>query len=128
MLDLIVKWIAAGDQAITGMGPVTATALAMLGAAGFTQMFKFPLARRLPDEWATYAIRWLAIVSTWLALHYLAALPFALEVVLALAQPYVYTVVMRLIRHRWPWIEAGKVLGSARPSDESQEALRVRRG
>lgn len=128
MLDLIRDWISAGDQAILGMGPVVATALAMLGAAGFTQMLKFPLARRLPDEWATYAIRWLAIISTWLALHFLTRLPPALEIILALVQPVAYTVVMRSVRHRWPWIEAGKVLGSAQPSEEAQDALRVRRG
>lgn len=128
MLDTLLKWIAAGDTAITGMGPIVATALAMLGAAGFTQMFKFPLARRLSDEYATYAIRWLAIGSTWLALHFLTDLPLPLEVVLALAQPYAYTFTMRSIRHRWPWLEAGKMLGSARPSETAQEALRARRG
>ena len=128
MLDLILKWISAGDQAITGMGPVTATALAMLGASSVTQMLKFPLAQVLDERWLAWTIRLLAVVLTWLALHYLTRLPFALEVVLAVAQPYAYTVVMRVIRHRWPWLEAGKVLGSAQPSEIAQHLLRVRRG
>jgi len=128
VLDLILKWISAGDQAITGMGPVVATALAMLASSSVTQLIKFPLAQLLEGRWLEWTVRVLAVALTWLALHTLTRLPPALEVVLAAAQPYVYTLVMRLIRHRWPWIEAGKVLGSARPSDESQEALRVRRG
>lgn len=127
MLDTLLKWISAGDQAITGMGPIVATALAMLGASGLTQMLKFPLARLVPDAWTEYAIRWLAILSTWLALHFLTRLPLALEVVLSLAQPYAYTVVMRVIRHRWPWLEAGRVLGSAQPSDQAMSAMLERK-
>lgn len=127
MLEQLLQWIAAGDAAIAGMGPVVATALAMLGAAGFTQMLKFPLTRVVQGEHATYAVRWLAILSTWLALHGLTRLPLALELVLSLAQPYAYTVVMRLIRHRWPWLEAGKVLGSAQPSVKAVDALLQRR-
>ena len=123
MLDLIVKWIQAGDAAITGMGPVVATALAMLGGSSLTQLLKFPLARAVPDEWTVYAVRWLAILTTWLALHYLTHLPVMLELVLALAQPYAYTLTMRVIRRRWPWLEAGKALGSTQPSEASIDAL-----
>jgi len=128
VLDLIVKWISAGDQAIVGMGPIVATALAMLGASSVTQMIKFPLAQVLDERWLAWTIRLLAVVLTWLALHYLTRLPLALELVLAVAQPYAYTVVMRVIRHRWPWLEAGKVLGSAQPSEIAQHLMRVRRG
>jgi len=128
VLDLILKWISAGDQAITGMGPIVATALAMLAAASVTQLLKFPLAQLLGERWLAWTIRLLAVVLTWLALHYLTRLPFALELVLAVAQPYAYTVVMRVIRHRWPWLEAGKVLGSAQPSEIAQHLMRVRRG
>lgn len=127
MLETLTRWIAAGDQAVLTMGPVVATALAMLGASGLTQMLKFPVARALPEAAATYAIRWLAIVTTWAMLHFLAPLPFVLEVILALAQPYAYTAVMRLIRHRWPWLEATRLAGSAQPSEAATEALLQRR-
>ena len=100
MLDTLLKWITAGDQAITGMGPIVATSLAMLGASGLTQMAKFPLARLVPTAWLEWTIRLLAIVSTWTALHWLTRLPLMLELVLSLAQPYAYTVAMRVIRHR----------------------------
>lgn len=127
MLDLIREWIAAGDQAITGMGPIVATALAMLGASGFTQLAKFPLARLVPAGWADWSIKALAVVSTGIALHWLADLPVMLELVLSVAQPYGYTLAMRVIRRFWPWLEAGRVLGSAQPSEASQEAMRARR-
>lgn len=127
MLETLLKWIAAGDEAVLTMGPIVATALAMLGGSAFTQLVKFPLAGLLPDRWVDWSIRTLAIVSTWVALHWLTQLPPMLELVLALAQPYAYTLVMRLIRHRWPWLEATKLAGSVEPSEAATEALLQRR-
>lgn len=127
MLETLLKWIAAGDEAVLAMGPIVATALAMLGGSAFTQLVKFPLAGLLPDRWVDWSIRTLAIASTWVALHWLTHLPVMLELVLALAQPYAYTLAMRLIRHRWPWLEATKLAGSAQPSDQARAALLDRR-
>lgn len=127
MLDDILRWLAAGDTAIVTMGPLVALALAMLGGSGVTQLLKFPLARIIPAAWSDWAIRLLAILSTWLLLSWLAELPRALEVIVAVAQPYAYTGVMRVIRHRWPWLEATRAAGSVQPSDAAQEALLARR-
>ena len=127
MLETLIKWIAAGDQAVLTMGPIVATALAMLGGSAFTQLVKFPVAGVLPERWRDWSIRVLAIVCTWFALHWLTRLPPMLELVLALAQPYGYTLVMRLIRHRWPWLEATRAVGSAQPSEAATEALLARR-
>lgn len=127
MLDTLLTWVAAGDQAVLTMGPVLATALAMLGGSAATQLLKFPLAGLLPDRWRDWSIRLLAILSTWAALHWLTRLPPMLEVVLALAQPYAYTLAMRVVRHHWPWLEATRLAGSAQPSEAAQEALLARR-
>lgn len=127
MLETLIQWIAAGDRAVLTMGPIVATALAMLGGSALTQLVKFPLADVLPERWLDWSIRVLAIVCTWFALHWLTRLPPMLELVLALAQPYAYTLTMRLIRHRWPWLEATRVVGSAQPSDQAVAALLDRR-
>lgn len=128
MLETILKWIEAGDAAVLGMGPIVATALAMLGASAFTQLLKFPLAKFVPDGWEDWSIKTLSVVSTWVALQWLTNLPPMLEIILALAQPIGYTVTMRVVRKFWPWMEATKVTGSVAPSVEAQAALVERRG
>lgn len=127
MLETFLEWMGAGDKAIATMGPVMSIALAALGGSGITQALKFPLVELLPDKWENWAIRLMAMGWTWLLLHWLADLPPALEVIVAAAQPYAYTGVMAVLRHRWPWLEATRTAGSARPSDEAQTALEQRR-
>lgn len=129
MLDEVVRWIAAGDSAIKGMGPVLATALAMLGASGFTQLLKFPMAAVILNEkWLDWSIKTVAVIMTIVWLELLNNdMPHALVLVLSMAQPYMYTLTMRAIRRFWPWAEATKVVGSATPSPEAVNALEQRR-
>ena len=127
MLDQILSWMGAGDRAIATMGPVLAIALAALGGSGITQALKFPLVELVPERWESSAIRLVAMVSTWFLLHWLSDLPPPLEVIIAVAQPFGYRAVTRFINHRWPWMEATRTVGSARPSEEAQAALEQRR-
>ena len=127
MLDTLLKWIAAGDQAINGMGPVIAIAIALLGASGFTQLLKFPLVELVPDKWEKWTIRLVAIGSTFALLHWLSDLRTALELSIACLQPYAYSAAMAIMRRRWPWLEATRAAGSVRPSDTAVEALTLRK-
>lgn len=129
MLDQILRWIEAGDSAINGMGPVVATLLAMLGASGITQLLKFPMAAIITNErWLDWSIKVFAVSATVVALSLLnPTMPAALVIVLAAAQPYGYTLAMRLIRKYWPWLEATRVVGSAVPSEQAVAALQQRR-
>jgi hypothetical protein len=127
MLENILRWVAAGDSAITSMGPIVAIALSMLGGYGITQFLKFPLVELVPDRLEKWCVRAVATAATWLLLHWLADLPLPLELVVAFLQPPVYTTLMAITRHRWPWLEATRSLGSARPSEDAREALLQRR-
>lgn len=128
MLDQVLKWVAAGDAALVTMGPVVAIALAMLGGAGITQALKFWLVQYIENQDAErQAIQMLATLVTGALLVWFADLHPALVVIVAFAQPYAYKLVARLIRHRWPWLEATKAAGSLRPSDEARRALLDRR-
>lgn len=129
MLDEILRWVAAGDSAINGMGPIAATLLAMLGASGFTQLMKFPMAALITSErWLDWSIKAFAVSVTVIALALLNRdMPVVLVFVLAMAQPYVYTAAMRVIRKYWPWLEATKVAGSAVPSEQAVAALQQRK-
>lgn len=128
MLETIIKALQAGDQIIGGMGAFTAMLLSMLGGMGITQVVKFPLARVVPDAWLSWTIRLVGIAATWSLARFIASLPVPLPVVTAFVQPLVYTGGMAAIRHFWPWLEAGKVLGSAAPSDAAVAAQAERRG
>lgn len=128
MLQTVLEWMGAGDSAIARMGPVLAIVLAWLGGFGITQAIKFPLSRALPGAWASWSIRSVAVLSTWFCAHFLGELPNMLEAVVAFCQPLAYSVAMGLVRHWWPWLEAGRVLGSAAPSQSAQDAAASRRG
>lgn len=128
MLKTLLEWMGAGDAAIASMGPMMSIALAWLGSFGITQTLKFPLCRVLPQEWSAWIIRLVAMISCWLCAHYIGELPNMVELVVAVSQPLAYKVAMSLVRHWWPWLEAGKVLGSAAPSQAAQDAMAQRKG
>lgn len=125
MLETILKYIGAGDQAITVMGPVLTWILSWVGGYGVTQTFKFPLKRVLPVDWSDWLVRMFAICVTWLFLHYLGTLPNWLEPILAFAQPIGYKVIMAVVAKHWPWLEAS-AFGSANPSEGAQVAAALR--
>lgn len=127
MLDNILRWLGAGDQAITSMGPSMVVILSLLGGLAVTQVFKFPLALLLKSRWTDWVIRFVAILSTMIFMCWLDHLPIALDVIVGLSAPLAYRAVTATLRHFWPWLEAGKVLGSAAPSQTSQDALAQRK-
>jgi hypothetical protein len=127
MLENILRWVAAGDSAISDMGPIVAIALAMLGGFGITQFLKFPLVELVPDRIEKWCIRAVATLATWVLVHWLADLPAPLELVVAFLQPPLYSTLMSISRHRWPWLEATRSMGSARPSEDARAALLDRR-
>ncbi len=106
-------------------------AASILGAWGFEYAGYLPCPLCLEQRWAYYAgipvlFAALALVSggsnraaTWLFAHTLGTLDNFLELVVALLQSVLYGISMQIMRRRWPWLEAGKVLGSADPSTES---------
>jgi len=122
MLEQAIRALQAGDQIIGGMGPFTAMLLSMAAGMSLTQIVKFPLARFVPDAWTAWTIRLAGILATWAIARLIVSLPFPLPLVTALLQPLVYTGGMAVIRHWWPWLEAGKVLGSAQPSEAALQA------
>jgi hypothetical protein len=128
VLDNIIKAFQAGDTIIGGMGGFTAMVLSMAAGMSITQVVKFPIARLIPDAWCAWSIRLVGIGATWSIARLIVSLPFPLPIVTALVQPLVYTAGMAMIRHFWPWLEAGKLLGSAAPSDAALQAKAARDG
>ena len=124
MLDQVLKWAGAGDEAIRVMGPTLTIILAWLGGYGVTQAFKFPLKTFVEARWTDWAIRTCGIISTFAAAHWLNGLPTSVEFVVAFVQPKVYEISMAVVTKYWPWIEATP-LGSAAPSQEAQDQLTV---
>lgn len=128
MLQTILDWIGAGDSVLLKMGPVAVIAVSMFAGFALTQAVKFPLARHVPDAWREWSIRTFGIVATWAFARVLGELPLGLELVAALGQPFAYFVVVGAI-HRWfPWVEAGRVLGSAAPSETAVQLRAERKG
>ena len=127
MIESIVKWVSAGDSMFANMGPILSIALAMVGGFGITQLIKFPIAGLLSDRWRDWTIRTTGIVATWFVATLIGNLPWQIDMVVAVSQPFAYRGVMGAIRKFWPWLEAGKVLGSAAPSEASMNAMRARR-
>lgn len=128
MLDTVLQWLGAGDRAIASMGPSVAIALSLLGGFGVTQFLKFPIAKFVTDGWRDYAIRAVAVGSTWAFAHGLGDLPTGVELVVAFGTLYAYKLVNSIVRHYWPWLEAGWILGSAAPSEDAKRAMAERRG
>lgn len=122
MLEQLIRALQAGDQIIGSMGAFTGMVLAMVAGMSLTQVVKFPLARLVNDAWLDWTIRLVGIAATWLIARLIVSLPAPLPLITALAQPIVYRGAMGVIRHWWPWLEAGKVLGSARPSEAALQA------
>ena len=126
MAETVLGWIGVADSVLLKMGPVAVIALAMFAGFALTQAIKFPLARHVHPAWREWSIRTFGIVATWVFARVLGDLPLGLELVAALGQPFAYHVVMGTAHRFWPWLEAGKVLGSAAPSEASVQ-LRAER-
>ena len=128
MLETVLSWLGAGDSMLIKMGPVAVMVVSMFAGFALTQAVKFPLARHVSDAWREWSIRTFGIVATWGFARVLGDLSLGLEMVAALGQPFAYFVVIGAI-HRWfPWIEAGKVLGSAAPSEQAVQLRAERKG
>lgn len=128
MLDEVLRWAGAGDQAITAMGPTVAIALALLGGFGVTQFLKFLIAEFVTDRWRAFVIRLVAVVSTWCFAHSIGGLPTGVELVVAFSTLFVYWLVQTTLWHYFPWLEAGKIVGSAVPSNDAVQARVDRKG
>lgn len=87
MLDQVLKWIGAGDQAITVMGPVLTIVFAWLGGFGITQLAKFPMSRIINDVWMNWCTRSFAAVVTASLAWWIGEMPLPLNVVIGVAQP-----------------------------------------
>ena len=128
MIDMIVQALQAGDGVLKDMGAFTGAVLAMIAGMSLTQVIKFPIAKVLGDGWREWTIRITGIIATWSIARLIVSLPAPLPVITALAQPFVYTGAMAVIRHFWPWMEAGKLVGSAAPSEEAVAIRAARKG
>lgn len=131
MLDNILRWVGAGDAAITAMGPLMTIALAWLFGGGLTQFVKFPLnawlGARAPGcyDWCVRAV---AVAATAGFAHVLSeALPWPLELGAGVTQILAYHAFRAVVKRRWPWLEASLLVGSATPSDKAVEAKADRR-
>lgn len=121
MLETILKALGASDQVVSDMGPTATFVLALLAGGAFAQWVKFPLSRQLQgDAVFSWAIRTIAMGSTFVAAHYLSdKLSLALELLAALVQPLAYWVSLRAIRRWWPWIEVHAPIGSVDPPNSA---------
>ncbi|MCC7462081.1 MAG: hypothetical protein IT480_06410 [Gammaproteobacteria bacterium] len=123
MLDNILKYLGAGDAALTVMGPVLTIALAWLFGGALTQAVKFPLSRTIAGGWYDWTVRSFAVVATAGFAHILSAsLPWPLEVGIGFAQPIAYKAGIAIIRRFWPWLEVSALIGSVTPSDRALQA------
>lgn len=128
MLDNVLKWLGAGDTAISAMGPVLTILLAWLFGGALAQALKFPLSvainnARLYD----WTVRTLAIVATALFAHLLSdTLPWPLEIGVGLSQVLAYHAFRSAVRKWWPWLEVSPLVGSVEPSDAARAAKQRR--
>lgn len=122
MLEHILKWMGATDDAILAMGPVLSIAIAWLGGYGLTQTVKFIMERVIPDDWYDWAVRVFAIMVTFGFAWELSDMPPILCAAVAVVQPRIYSLSMAVVRKRWPWLEAGFIAGSANPAPDAIQA------
>lgn len=127
MLETILTWMGAGDQALSVMGPVLTIALAWLFGGSLTQWLKFPLSRIVDGHWYDWTVRTLAISSTAAFAHFLSdALPWPVEIGVGVSQALAYKGAVALMRKYAPWLEVSKVIGSVVPPAAAVEAAAAR--
>lgn len=128
MLDTILKYLGAGDTALTVMGPVLTIALAWLFGGALTQFFKFPLSKLIGDGWFDWSVRAFAVAVTAGFAHVLSdALHWSLELGAGAAQPLAYHVGLAALRHYWPWMEVSPLIGGVVPSAAAVQAAAQRK-
>jgi hypothetical protein len=116
MLEQILKWLGAGDHALSVMGPTLTIALAWVFGGAAAQTLKYPLSRLLDAAWFDWSVRTLAIAATVGFAHLLSgSVPGVLEFGAGLSQPIVYWASLRVIRKYWPWMEVSAAVGSIDP-------------
>ena len=130
MLEEVLKWLGAGDEAINSMGPLITIAIAVVGGGFFTQVVKFWLRRGIKDDglfdWCTRAV---AVLATFVLAYYLGdAVPGWLAAVVGVCQPGIYHLGISTIRRYWPWLEASKMVGSVNPDQSVLDAAAARKG
>jgi hypothetical protein len=129
MLDTVLKWLGAGDQALTTMGPIITWMLSCLFGGSLAQWVKYPISRKIADSGLyDWTVRAIAIASTTAFAHILSesvTAPF--EVGFGLSQPLVYHLGRAAIRKWIPWAEAATpLIGSASPPQSAYDALAKR--
>lgn len=127
MLETILQWMGAGDQALSLMGPVLTIALAWLFGGALTQWLKFPLSRAGTGVWYDWTVRTLAISSTAAFAHFLSdALTWPVEIGVGVSQALAYKGAVALMRKYAPWLETSKIIGSVTPPESAIEAAALR--
>lgn len=128
MLDEVLKWLGAGDAAISAMGPILTVLLSWVGGIGFTQFLKFPLSRLIDGAWYDWTVRLVAFVCSAALAHYLAdSLNVALEVITGATSLLAYKGSLAAIRRYWPWLEANPMVGSVTPPQSAIDAAQARK-
>jgi len=114
MLDNVLKWMGAGDAAISAMGPLLTIALAWLFGGALTQWAKFPLSRWISNKPVyDWTVRTLAVVATTAFAHLLSeALPWPLEIGVGVSQAIAYRVFIAVAQRRWPELASSALVGS----------------
>lgn len=128
MLDNVLKWMGAGDAAISAMGPLLTIALAWLFGGACAQFLKFWLNRWIDDPRVyDWSVRALAIATTTAFAHLLAdTLPWPLEIGVGLSQVLAYHAFRSAVRKWWPWLEVSPLVGSVEPSEAAYAAKDAR--
>jgi hypothetical protein len=128
MLETILKYLGAGDAALTLMGPVLTIALAWAFGGALTQLIKFPLSKAVNDGWFEWTVRAFAVAVTAGFAHVLSdALHWSLELGTGFAQPIAYKLGLSAVRHWWPWLECSRLIGAVTPPAAAVQAAAQRR-
>jgi hypothetical protein len=128
MIENVLKWMGAADEALTVMGPILTIALSFLFGGAVAQFLKFWFARLIPDDGLyNWCVRASAVVSTTIFAHYLSdTLSLAVEFGLGFAQIGAYHAFRSSIRRWAPWLEVSPMVGSVVPPIEAVEAAAAR--
>lgn len=128
MLQDVLQWMGAGDQALKVMGPTLTIVLAWAFGGAFTQLLKFPIQQLVAPAWFGWTVRMIAVFSTAAFAHFLSkSIPDVLELGVGAAQPIVYWASLRVIRRYWPWMEVSLMVGSTTPPASAYQAADQRK-
>lgn len=101
----VLQAVGVGDQALTYMGPTLTIVIAWLGAIGVAQLVKFPLSKLVSQEWYSYVVRIVGVLTAFSLAHELSNhLSVTMEVVVAVMQPTIYLGLLAATRKFAPWL------------------------